>query len=246
MATPFDARISFVLRTGVSPLLRTNGFRKTGRVYLASRQEVTWLVQVEKSRWNSKEKAEFTLSGGIYIPGVVSRYLCKPDPAPTKVDLADCCISTRIGMLDETQCDTWWKFTGSREICDGDRSIALDIQHRLSHDLLPFFIAYDTRRKVIEFLLQPVAPKKSGYMPTASLISPQDEVGRRVYAAFLLANEGNLGQAKQVIERAVTDHRGKPGEEFVKRARDTILGKLVSSTPDLSKTPDPPKPGVND
>ena len=107
MTSQFTRRIDGILKSALTPLLRSRGFRKRGPVYVAEHGEVTWLVDVQKSQWNDRNEAQFTVNGGVYVPGVVSGYSRRPDPAEPK--MVDCCLSVRIGMLDESRVDKWWK-----------------------------------------------------------------------------------------------------------------------------------------
>ena len=88
-------RISGILGSGLTPLLRAHEFRKCGQVYVSERGDVSWVVHVQRSRWNDETEAQFTINEGIYTPGVVGAYLGRPEPSALK--LVDCCLSVRIG-----------------------------------------------------------------------------------------------------------------------------------------------------
>src|SRR5437867_543938 len=106
MATPFDTRLASVVKSGLTDTLKQLGFRKRGVVYRQEVDGLQWLIDVQKSGFNSKEKASFTLNLGVFVPGLWALYSGRSEPAAPQVP--DCCIYGRVGQLTPDKRDHWW------------------------------------------------------------------------------------------------------------------------------------------
>ena len=215
MASPFAQRVSAILRSGLTPLLRSHGFRKHGQVYVSERGDVLWIVDVQKSRWNDGTEAQFTINGGVYVPGVVSAYSRRPEPSIPK--LVDCCLSVRIGMLDDSKLDKWWKVTASDAPEDAvDEQISTEIRDRVGNHLLPFLQRFESSVEVAEFL--------EGPMNSATCsVSPRSLAQRHAYASLIYLRLGNTAKARSEIDEAVREAEGTPIDEVIKRLRAHIF-----------------------
>lgn len=209
MTSLFTQRIDGVLKAGLTPALRARGFRKERALYIAELGEVSWLVDIQKSRLNDPSEAQFTVNGGVYVPGVVSGYLRRPDPKTPK--MPDCCLSVRIGMLDESRLDKWWKVAAS-DRPDADDEIALDVRHRVESQLLPFLERFASAASVAEFLERPM-DRVSG------LVQPQSSALRHTYASLIYAKLGDNTRAGKALDQAIREAKGSPIEDFVKKVR---------------------------
>ena len=215
MASSFAQRIAGILKGSLTPLLRSRGFRKEGSVYLALHGDTASLVDLQKSRWNDEDESRFTINGGIYIPGVVSAYSGRSDPERPKI--VDCCLSVRIGMLEESRLDKWWKVTARDSSQDAvDEEIARELCDRVEHLLLPFFAKFESPTDVAKFL--------SGTMDTSSrFVAPQAPAQRHAYACLIYLKMGDSAKAHRAIEQALREAEGAPIEKVIKRLRDQVL-----------------------
>ena len=215
MASPLAQRIVGILKMGLTPLLRSRGFRKEGSVYLARHGEMAFLVDIQKSRWNDEDEAQFTINGGIYIPGIVSAYSGRPDPEKPKI--VDCCLSVSIGMLEKSRLDKWWKVTSRdspQEVVDEE--IARELCDRVENLLLPFLEKFESPADVAGFLC--------GTMDTpARFVAPQAPAQRHAYACLIYSKMGNSPKAQRAIEQALREAAGSPIEKVIKRRRDQVL-----------------------
>jgi len=215
MTAPFSQRINGILNGGLTPLLKERGFRKEGWVYVANHGDVVWLVDVQTSRWNGKDEAQFTINGGVYVPGIVSRYSGRPEP--TKPKLADCCLSVRVGMLDESRLDKWWKVKSSdipRDVLDG--GIAAEVGDCVECLILPFLQKIDSRIAVAEFL----AGSTTG---ATKYVSPQATAQRYAYASLIYSRLGDNAKAQSEVERAMHEAKGSPIEDVISRLRERLF-----------------------
>src|SRR5258708_29161951 len=90
----FNSRLSAVFQGCVSPILSSHGFRKVKHGYEKKMEGLVWLLEIQRSRWNDAVEAQFTINCGIFVPGVVSRYVNQPER--TRIDSTGCCIHARI------------------------------------------------------------------------------------------------------------------------------------------------------
>jgi hypothetical protein len=217
LASELEKTLGEVLARGVTPVLSPAGFKKSGLYYRWKKESLTWLVSVQKSRWNDASKSEFTLNGGVFVVGTVSKYSRRPEPqTPT---LADCILSVRIGMFDRPPLDKWWRLTES-DPADQISAIADDLCNRLRLELLPFLGLFKTREAVAGHLTQ--------RQPLSSVpYSPQAVPLRLVYAALIHKGLGQNSLAQEVFSTAVSNARGTPIEEFVTR-----LGPQIQNNSD--------------
>lgn len=208
MASILKQRITRVLKEGPSALLLPLSFRKEGCVYCAVHGDVTWIVDIQGSRWNDTEEAQVTINGGVYVPGVVSRYLRKADPVKPK--LVDCCVSVRIGMLSKSKLDTWWTVAASdRAPDDMDTRISAEMRNQVNELLLPFLTKFKSLIDVAEFLDRPISAD-------THFVAPQAVEQRYAYAGLVYSRIGDNAKSCIAINQAIREAEGKPNEEFIR------------------------------
>jgi hypothetical protein len=204
LTSAFDERLSHVLKSGLTPALEARDFHKSGPTYRFEQGDLSWLVNVQKSRWNAADEVQFTINGGIYIPRIVSRYTGRAEPK--QPSLVDCCISVRIGMLSETRIDEWWKLTKTNH--DDDGKIAAAVVDRVEALLLPFLARFRSKAHAGAFLAAAPTPENK-------LVSPRGAAQRHVYAALIYDEDGQRAKARCEIGRAVEAARGTPNQSVV-------------------------------
>jgi len=104
MATPqniIKAMVASLHQRHLKPL----GFRKSGTTWI---RPVEWkhVINVQLSKWNSSEEAQFTVNLGISI----EQLHAAAESLPLKGALKeyDCDVRARIGQLLPTKQDKWW------------------------------------------------------------------------------------------------------------------------------------------
>ena len=208
-------RIARILSKNLTPFLRARGFNKTGNAYLSEKVDLAWLISVQKSRLNDNKEVQITINGGVYIPGVVSEYARRS--APDKPTLADCCLSVRIGMLEESRRDKWWKITSYDECPNTtDEIIAAELHEWVEGLLLPFLAKFKSRGDVAAFL-------EGAVEGCDRFVMPQSGAQRYTYASLIFAQMGHGDSARRAIERAMLEAEGSPAAEFVRRVRERLL-----------------------
>jgi hypothetical protein len=210
---PFDSRLKWVLKLWLAPLLKSYGFKKSGGAYVREDRELAWLVDVQRSLWNDAFEVQFTLNCGIYVPGVVSTYVNRPEPATAK--LKNCCITARIGMLSNSKRDHWWILRSDDDPSIVDPAIGKDIQERVKNDLVAFLQKFETREDVIEFLEE---PRSKAYQ----CVLPQSEIQCLTYAAILYSMLERKEKCFETLNAAVEAAHKSPIEGVVKGVKERI------------------------
>lgn len=201
--------LATVFKSELDVFLDAQGYRRCDFVYYDERAGLTALIDIQRSRWSDRSEAQFTLNGGIFVPGIVSSYLRQEDPRqPT---LADCCVSVRIGMLDQSRLDRWWKATASAG--EGPiqiSAVAIEVREHVDRLLLPFLAKFQTPSEVANFLAEPISP-------ATRFIAPQAASLRYAYASLIYSRNGDQSLAHEAYANAMREAQGMPNEVFVKR-----------------------------
>lgn len=194
MASPYEKRIQSILLNYVTPYLHERGFTRDKNCYSRKLDELTWVIEVERSGFNDPTQARFTANCSVFVPGVVSRYLGKEDPV--RPSYPDSVLHSRLGWLAEDQLDTWWTLSIVDEASQVDAEIGGDIVERLRQDGLPFLQQFQTRTEVLDFLVEP--RKESDRR-----IDPGEGTTSLVYASILSLLMGNEARSHALWDKAV-------------------------------------------
>lgn len=218
MKSILTRRVDGILGGELTTLLRERGFRKQGRLYVAESDTVTRLVEAQLSRWSDEDEARFSINGGVFVPGVVSAYSGREETINPK--LLDCCLSVRIGMLDSTPSDKWWKITASDATpCATDEQIGADIRNHMESTLLPFLARFESPSAVAAFLARPIED-------ATKYVFPRSAAQRHSYASLIYSLLGDTERARKEIDFAVHEAKGSPIEEIIEKLRRHIVVTL--------------------
>jgi len=105
--------IDLILAEHLVPLMKTRGFRRKGQRFWRVTGRFVELVELQKSAFNSKREAAFTINLGVYFhpvggPGGVRVAIMPPKNY-------ECTIEERIGTLFGKGLDSWWEVRGIRQ-----------------------------------------------------------------------------------------------------------------------------------
>jgi len=102
-------RIEHVVRTGLAPVLKKAGYRKTARTFRKSSESSTRVTNLQASWTNNGSEGRFTLNLGVYFPEAARIHgLLRVTDEPVE---SDCVVSQRIGFLMPGGRDHWWEVT---------------------------------------------------------------------------------------------------------------------------------------
>ena len=207
---PFAGRLNAILKDFLNPILKPLGFTKRKNVYVREDRELSWVIHIQRSDWNSATEASFTLNGGVYVPGVASTYVNKQERK--SLNLADCVVYARIGMLSESRLDCWWNLRINDDVASVETEIGMDIKRRVENDVLPFLKRFETKEDVIGFLEAPLPSKYK-------FILPPSYATRLAYAAILHSMSRRTEKYSETINKAIKE----ASKSHVEGVRDFYL-----------------------
>lgn len=156
--------------------LKKEGFKKQGKNFYKSLNELEWCLDVQSDKWNTKEHVEFTLNAGIFIPFIYELDI-NFKQLPSFPKEIDCTIRQRISELRRLGTDTWYVLNKDTSV----EQLKHEIDNHIELYILPFFNRFVDLKCVI-----------SEWEKDEKLFSDFD------YAA-LLAKSGKLNHAKDIF-----------------------------------------------
>jgi hypothetical protein len=139
--SPARAALDEVIRLGVSPALGALGYRKAGDTFRRERERCVQVVNVQASKWNTAEKAAFTVNVGVFFPAVHARMELGWEPGPRGPSEAACTVRARLGALMDGR-DRWWIVrppSWRRSLLGGDPArVAEEVRAPLEQTALPW------------------------------------------------------------------------------------------------------------
>jgi hypothetical protein len=103
---PWNSQVVDAVAQGLTPLLRTAGFKKRGRMFVRYTSEGGVLLHVQASSANDASQARFTINLAARHDGVQN--LMDWSRKAQHLSLRDCIIQRRIGHLMDVKRDFWW------------------------------------------------------------------------------------------------------------------------------------------
>lgn len=198
-------RLNKILLESIARRLKEHGFRKRGDVFSRECRRVVHLIDIQYSRWNDSTETNFTLNCGVYMPGITAAFRNSAEPKVPKP--TDCCIAVRIGMLTESQTDSWWTISAADDP-ERDDAVREEIASVLEQVALPFLNRFDDPRAVAEFLSGETAKNDEFVEPRAPGL-------RFAYAALAWRVLGETRRCQEDLRRAVASAERTPLQDIV-------------------------------
>lgn len=189
MARPFDTRIAMLVKRGLTGVLQPLGFRKQGAHYRRRVNGLWWVIDVQRSQWNTHEKASFAINFGIFVPGVMALFGNSSDPPEPVVPAS--CIQGRAGMGGR---DQWWDLRAEDTIPAADDEIAAGMERSLREYVLPFLERFRSEGDVIDYLEAARGQK--------GLLWPPSDPIRLAYLAILYHLSGDPERCRAALTEA--------------------------------------------
>ena len=124
--------INQIIKEGLAPLLKKEGFKKTGHNFYRELSNRTEVLNIQASRWNEKSEGEFTVNLGVYFPEIA--HITEAIPFKGMPKEYNCTVNKRIGHLLENGCDHWWKISPSANL----NHLAEDLTQKVKKYGLPW------------------------------------------------------------------------------------------------------------
>lgn len=177
--------IDKVVKDAIAPILKSAGFKKSGRTFHRVRSESTVLVNVQASQFNDRNEGRFTINLGHYDPEIAQRLGMSALSGPPKE--YQCTFSKRIGQLLPEGNDKWWIVTPGED----NSAISNDVTHAIQQYALPWLSRVETLPGLTDYLrnersfdaatiLNALGEKKSAEACLRRLIELHPELWQRV------------------------------------------------------------------
>lgn len=176
-------RFSNVLKEGFSPILKELGFKKKAQNYFRQGKELSHIINIQKDKWNSKEKIKFTINIGIFSDKF---WLAEYDYDNVKIlpkipSEATAIIRKRIGDLKYDH-DYWYTVEEQRL----EWSLIDEVKTDLEKYVIPFLDQFLSMQQLIEYLTNNITE------------------GANEYCLFVtLAEEGMKAQAQNIFDQLI-------------------------------------------
>jgi hypothetical protein len=142
--------IDGMVKQGLAPVLRRDGYRKFGHTFARELPETTQIVNVQSDRWNAGSEGRFTLNVGVYFPAVaVLQGGVAPSGYPKEYDAT---IRTRIGALLPAGIDRWWSLSSEGDVAP----VAEEMTHVYEEWARPWLAKMTNLREVAKEPLRPL------------------------------------------------------------------------------------------
>lgn len=94
--------------------LKKAGFKRHGMDFSRQFNESLQVVNVQLSKWNSRDSGKFTLNIGVHFSDI-AKLIFGSDPMPANPKEPRCLIRARVGMLMPGDGDKWWTVTAKTD-----------------------------------------------------------------------------------------------------------------------------------
>ena len=132
-----------IIKDDITPLFKAKGFRKKGNNFAKNFSDFAWTVNIQSSKWNTKEAVEFTFNTGIFTDKLFGPfYKEEPPKFSTEVNSV---LRLRISEL-KNEPDNWYKIGLSSDLDEVKKEVQSDIQNVI----FPYFEKFQTIKDVIQ------------------------------------------------------------------------------------------------
>ena len=115
--------------------LRPLGFKKRGALFVRIANDVSTMVQFQRSTTNTRDRLTFTVNLGIAVGA-----LLYPGQELSKMREWDGHLRMRLGELLPDRADKWWTLDGSQE----PQAVANEVARAIAEIAVPYFDAHGT------------------------------------------------------------------------------------------------------
>jgi hypothetical protein len=132
-----------IIKDTIAPLFKAKGFKKKGNNFAKTFSDFAWVVNIQNSKWNTKEEIEFTFNTGIFTDKLFGTfYEIEPPQFPTEIYSV---LRLRVTELKKMP-DEWYKITPITNI----EELKSKIQSDIENVLFPHFEQFQTIENVIK------------------------------------------------------------------------------------------------
>lgn len=145
-------QIDYVVKVGMHPPLKREGFLKSSRTFRRSRTGCIQIVNVQGSWTNHDDEGQFTVNLAVYFPEAAKIH--GSFQITDRPSASDCMVTQRIGHLMPAQRDYWWSFDSKSDL----DKIAQEVSSACVKYGLPWLDEHSTIEGAIKFSLSRKTP----------------------------------------------------------------------------------------
>lgn len=193
-----EQRLQQLAKNWVEPYLKPLDFKKRSFTYTKPLDDLWWLLNFQRSRWNDRNHNAFTVNLGVYVRGIAELLRGSEPSNPT---IPDCAFHLRLGELAYGQ-DKWWEIrTDDLNPADVDEAIGKEIHALLEQYALPFLNRFRAKQDVLKYLLEISSHTKR------RVSWPTSKFWALVYAAMLYQLMGDREECCRMLIAACEEAR---------------------------------------
>lgn len=200
MASEVSKHIDEVVRIGLAPFLKEQGFTRKSRTLYKTVGEAIQIVNVQANKWNKGSHGSFTVNLGVYFRtiGELTDGRVTDLPKPGQFT-----ASTRLGQLLPNPRDKWWKLRPKRWWEFSDRftpdNAATQVVDALRRHGLPWLERASTREGLREAFSDPTVFTNALTPIALELLDRgKDEAAKRLHRG--IADTANPGHAEYLSD----------------------------------------------
>lgn len=142
-------RFQRIVREVFQQALRPRRFKRRFTTFYRQLSNVTHLVNIQSSVWNTDRRFEFTINLGVYRSGFVQVLYQRTEPQNPSISSVP--LQTRIGYLDpDLQIDKWWEL-GDMDSPEKDERVVSELVWRLEQHGIPFLERFNSDKDILEY-----------------------------------------------------------------------------------------------
>ncbi len=132
-----------LIKNEIAPLFKEDGFKKKGNNFAKLFSDFAWTVNIQSSKWNTKEEVEFTINTGIFTDKLYGiGYRKEPPKFPTEINSV---LRHRISELKNEQ-HYWYKINLSSDL----EKVKDEVRSDIENFIFPYFKKFQTIEDVMQ------------------------------------------------------------------------------------------------
>jgi hypothetical protein len=200
-----NQRLANILKKSLGAEVRANGFKANKHRYWNDLGDLVWLIQVGRGKVDTKDHVTFSISVGIYVPGVVEKYLNQAIPG--KVDATYCCFNIDAGRLGGWGRDIWWELNTQDDVRK-DEYVCREVRNLTRSHILPFLDKFRSPRNVADVLSDPSSVPETPFFKGMHAL-------RYALAGILWGQLGHNEKHIYYLRRALSESRNSPLSDHI-------------------------------
>jgi hypothetical protein len=200
MTREFQKEFDDIIKRTVVPFFKRLGFKRNGNGFNKSTNDISQVVNIQKSQWNHVDSVSFTFNVGFFNADIFKENWGKD--VPKFIREYDCQVSFRLGHLTK-QTDYWYELNEQITVQDLEN----EMKDHLDNYLKPILETVQTTNSMKEFMTKNDGVKLT--TPTTDQILLLLKTGDRDKGEKLLRDEfkGSLTPKESVSVTTYPDGR---------------------------------------